>query len=669
KLRLKSLPILSLLAFSLLFLINDNFPVSFIYNFFQSHIPFFKEAFRFPDDKIFNVYVLLISIFFGYFCFFVIEKLKKLNVKFEAVFALIIVLLIGFYSVPSFTGNFINKFMRVEIPKYYFDTFSYLDTQSETARVANLPIHSPWGWVYYNWYSDKPSYQGAGFLYFGIKQPLLDRDFDRWSPYNESYYREMSYAIYKKDSNLLKNVINKYKIGFIFIDKSVFEPNNPLSILFFEQSQKEIEKTGLVLDKKTFGKITIFKLKNDTQIAKSISTNINVNPSTTTLYEDFAYENFGNYISTDNDTQLQNTLFPFRDLIDNQSKLHQNILSLDNEKITLNPLQKVENLKTSGLSDNLDLIPSDLIAERNGSGLSLSFYLNTPVFDKIPSSSPIKASFNIVNPNRNLSISINQNQLFNIGVLPDATPIALGKTLIQNGDNQISAFDTSLITPIKDVSKIIVPFFTPCEEGGNTERADVGDNKMQLSGIGNLCLLIPYGFFPANLNGQNANILTDFQFRFGGDANITSCLFSQETSQCLYYQNPVRSGNIASFPFVLSTDNVGKRAIKIFFKSTNNKENKYLLTDFTSWYSKSIVDLNFSKSFLSNIFIKNPTVSFDKIYLSKNIIYDPGFNVSTFNKLQSDCPAPQISAKKELISVDGVFAAKYSSLNGSFCDH
>jgi hypothetical protein len=130
--------------------------------------------------------------------------------KLEAIFALIIVGAIFFYSLPSFASNFINADMRVQIPQQYFQLFDYLNTQPEDLRVANLPINSPYGWVYYNW-----GYQGAGFLYFGIKQPLLDRDFDRWSPYNESYYREMSYAIYKNDQNLLKNVINKYQIGFI----------------------------------------------------------------------------------------------------------------------------------------------------------------------------------------------------------------------------------------------------------------------------------------------------------------------------------------------------------------------------------------------------------------------------------------------------------------------
>ncbi len=201
KLRLKSLPLFAVLAISLFFLINDNFPTSFIYNFFQNHIPFFKEALRFPDDKILNIYVFLVSVFFGFAALFIIEKLERVKLKFKtgAIFTLVVSLLILYYSFPSFSGNFINSYMRVKIPDSYFKLFDYLNTQPGSLRIANLPIESPWGWVYYDW-----GYQGAGFLYFGVKQPLFDRDFDRWRPYNESYYREMSYAIYKGDKNLRK---------------------------------------------------------------------------------------------------------------------------------------------------------------------------------------------------------------------------------------------------------------------------------------------------------------------------------------------------------------------------------------------------------------------------------------------------------------------------------
>lgn len=671
QLKEKAIPIFFVLGFSLIFLINDNFPMSHVYQFLQQNFPLFKEALRFPENKIFNEYIFLVSIFFGYFCLFAVNYITKIKLKIKnlnLVFAIIISILIIFYSLPSFSGNFINYYMRINIPNEYFKVFNYLKTQPDSVKVANLPIQSPWGWVYYDWYNNKPSYQGAGFLYFGIKQPLLDRDFDRWSPYNESYYREMSYAIYKEDKSLLTNVINKYKIGFIFIDKSVTDPQKPKSTLYFEQSKKLIEQTGLVIERKDFGNIEVFKLKKDQAIAESLNTNINVNPETTTTYHDFAYDLHKNYI-TSKDSNLSPLFFPFRDLIDNQSKLHENIVKIDNEKITLNPSSRVNNFQTSSLSQNLSLIPSDLLVEKIGRQLTISIYPNTPVFDNTPSTSPIKGSIDIGSVNRNLSISLNQNELFNIGNLPENTPIGIGKVLLKNDTNTVSAFDTTLLTQIANVVKIINPFFSSCKQDNPAPTAGFTDNGIKLEGKGDICILIPFGYFPKESNNKANNILTDFQFQFVGNAKITSCLFNQETSSCLYYRNPIRHGNIVSLPYVLSEDKTNKRAIKIFIESPDDKQNKYVLGNLTSWFSKSIVDLTLSKNFISGIFTKENNLSFDKIYLPRNIAYDPGFTITKIKKLDSDCKSSLSKAKKEIINQNGVESIKYTSTVGSFCDH
>ena len=128
-----SIPFLIILAISLFFLVNDNFPFSFIFKFLQDHLPFFKEALRFPGDKVLNIYIFLVSVFFGYFCLFVLEKLEKQ--KWASVFFIAVTsLLLFYYNLPSFQGNFINKLMRVEIPKYYFELFDYLKTQEKNAE-------------------------------------------------------------------------------------------------------------------------------------------------------------------------------------------------------------------------------------------------------------------------------------------------------------------------------------------------------------------------------------------------------------------------------------------------------------------------------------------------------------------------------------------------------
>jgi hypothetical protein len=662
KLKLKFVPLLLLLGFCLFFLINDNFPAAPIYNFFQNYFPFFREAFRFPDDKILNLYVFLASIFFGYFVLFAIEKLKKINFKFELIFAVVIAVLIFSYSLPSFAGNFINTAMRVQIPNQYFQLFDYLNKQPDTLRVANLPINSPYGWVYYNW-----GYQGAGFLYFGVKQPLLDRDFDRWSPYNESYYREMSYAIYKEDPSLLKNVINKYQIGFILIDKNVIDPQNPTKILYFDQSKKLIKASGLLENEHDFGNIELFRLKTDPNIITAVNTNVNVSPTTTSTYEDFAYNRYGNYITSPTIQGFDNQFYPFRDLIDNQSKLHSNILSIGDENITLSPLKPVQNFQTGQLANYFSVIPADLIVEKSGNNLNISLYPNAPSFDSLSSAQPLQATVNIGKATNNLSLSVNQNSLFSLDNLPENTPLAIAKVTLDNDNNLLSGFDNNNLTPINNTQAVINPFFSSCD-GKTAPQAIFSGNSIQITGKGNICILIPYGFFPNQINGQNTNLLTNFSFQFSGNAQINSCLFDQQTSSCTYYKSPIRTGKIVSFQYVLPANKTNSSALEIIIKANNPNQTSYLLTNLSATYAKSLFDLNISKAAINNSFMPDQLISFSKVTLPKNIIYDPGFTVTSVQKFNNDCPSTLNDAKKEIVNINGTEAIRYNATDGSFCD-
>ena len=684
KLKKNSIPFFILLLISLFFLINDNFPFSSIFKFLQNQLPFFKEALRFPDDKVLNIYVFLISIFFGYFCLFVLEKVEKRKWA-SILFVVLTALLIFYYNLPSFGGNFINKFVRVDIPKAYFELFDYLKLQDESEKVANLPMHSPYGWVYYNWSGlsesegarlldmrglDKPSFQGAGFLYFGIKQPLLDRDFDRWSHYNESYYREMSYAIYKKDVELLKNVIKKYDLGFIFVDTSVYDSQHPPSAMFFDESKKLIRQTGLIEEEKIFGTITLYKLtKNKTGYFGQSNTNINVNPPTKTLYSDVAYNTYGDYLTATPKEEYNNLIFPFRNLIDNQSRLLPNILSLDSEKIVINPSDKIQRFDTSNFADNINIIPSDVLLERKNNSLNVSIYPNTPVFDQTPSSSPIKGTLNVAGNSQNLYFSANQNELFKLDKLLENTPVAIGKILLKNADNDIALFDSTDISPVLDISKKINPFFSNCDEKAAPPSVEVTDANITIKANSNICILVPLGFFE-NTAKSDTNLLTNFGFEINGGGKITSCLYNQETSKCLYYKDPEKSADAVNFVYALKTTQTEKRAIKIFIDKKIVGQENIKLFNFRASSAKALSEAVIPKNTLTNAFIKTADFSFDKIYLPNNIIYNPGFEITNLKKLESDCKGPlQVGVKKELVAENGRKAIKYSSQVGSFCDH
>lgn len=214
----KVLVFLPISVIGFLMLLNGTFPMTWVFSNLSLISETLKEALRFPFTKFSILYMLGLSIFFAIGIQLIFEKLNR-NVLTKATTAVITA---GFilYFLPAFKGDLVSPSMRVSIPKEYFQMFEFFDTKNADERVAVLPIHSFWGWVYNDW-EQSNGYQGAGFLQFGIKQPLLDRDHDRWSKFNEQYQREMKYAIYSQNVNLIRDVLKKYDVKWILFDTSV----------------------------------------------------------------------------------------------------------------------------------------------------------------------------------------------------------------------------------------------------------------------------------------------------------------------------------------------------------------------------------------------------------------------------------------------------------------
>ncbi len=285
--------------FCLFFLLNNNWA----FHYLQDRLVLFKEVFRLPFTK-FSIFLM-----FAYASFFAFavtsfgESIGRLFSKYKFISDTIIYSLIAFsliyYASPMLSGYLISPSMRVNIPSRYFELFSYMDKQNEYGRVANLPINTFWGWVYHDWDStDHTGYQGAGFLWFGIKQPLLDREFDRWDILNEQYYREMSTAIYSQDVAALQNVLEKYKIKWILLDKSVIAPGADEKSLFYKQTKELFGKSKLIFLEKDFGGgLSLFSYSGDFAREEVLETFIYSNDSVFKEHDDPIYKQYGNYVS------------------------------------------------------------------------------------------------------------------------------------------------------------------------------------------------------------------------------------------------------------------------------------------------------------------------------------------------------------------------------------
>lgn len=262
-------------------------------DFLRDNVPFVREALRFPFNKFSTLLSLSISIFLAIFFENIFSVVKRNILKVTTV--VLFTVFSTAYFLPAFAGFLISPYMRVNYSKSYFELFDYFKTQEEYGRIADLPIHSVYGWSYY-----KFGYQGAGFLWFGIDKPLMNREFDRWNTKNEDYFNEMSYAIYNNNSKLIENTLKKYQIRWILLDKNVYSPLEGEEILHFGQTQKTLQEiSNLKLDKRIGENIYVYKyFPQDQFVKETVLKNIPlVSNEYFREYEDLNFENLGNFYS------------------------------------------------------------------------------------------------------------------------------------------------------------------------------------------------------------------------------------------------------------------------------------------------------------------------------------------------------------------------------------
>ncbi len=187
----------------------------------NSAIPLIGELFRSPFTKFSIPLSLAFAFFFSIGSMFILDLFTFLHNRLTYIFTLfsVAIALLLFMS-PAFAGNLVSSNMRLTIPSEYFDLFTYLKSQDTSTRIANFPQYTFWGWNYYDW-----GYRGSGFLWHGIKQPLLDRAFDVWDKSSEKYYEEISTAIYSNNQSDFERVIDKYSINWVLLDKHIISPD------------------------------------------------------------------------------------------------------------------------------------------------------------------------------------------------------------------------------------------------------------------------------------------------------------------------------------------------------------------------------------------------------------------------------------------------------------
>ncbi|MEK7597312.1 MAG: hypothetical protein AAB441_01560 [Patescibacteria group bacterium] len=292
---------------------NQQFPFSLPYQIIQK-LPLYLEIFRIYFTKLSILAGFSYAVLFSIGLYQLSKKITSFKLELSTYLVIFGLLILSIF--PIFQNGLFYSNVRLSIPNEYFQLMDFFAHENPNGRIANLPQHSYVYWNFYNW-----GYRGSGFLWYGIKQPILDRAFDVWSPGNENYYWELSQAFHAKNITLFNNVIHKYAISWIMVDKNIVIPSNPKS-LQYDEIQSFLNKSELISYVKSFGNIDIYTLKKQgLKDYINIQSNLPyVSPKYNWASIDSATQQYGDYISTNNN-DLATVFFPFREINGNKNDM------------------------------------------------------------------------------------------------------------------------------------------------------------------------------------------------------------------------------------------------------------------------------------------------------------------------------------------------------------
>lgn len=280
----------------------NNTPVAAeINNVIRGTFPLINEALRFPFTKFITLFAFCFAVLFTFGFSFILKRFSKFR-NFILAFTLIIIATI---SLPAFQGYFTSPYLKQELPQEYLTFFSDMQKKDPTQRVVLFPVQTFWNWQYRNW-----GHRGSGFSWYGLPQPIMERAFDPWSPYDEQFYNEISYATNTQDSELFNNVLKKYDISYILVDETILNAISAKDINY-DSLEKFLHTQENLSREKNYGELKLYKVNKNTGWVYALDnkTTKEVYPNYTFEKADSIYALSDNYITGANNPSVVN-LFP-----------------------------------------------------------------------------------------------------------------------------------------------------------------------------------------------------------------------------------------------------------------------------------------------------------------------------------------------------------------------
>jgi len=297
-------------------LLSNTPPFNFLNDLIREN-GFVNQIFRSPFTK-FSIPLALVAAYFFAITLSSLDerikiKIKKLHINTAFVLGLILVL--G-TTLPSFNHQSISQVMQIKYPKPYTDLITYFKSVDKAKRIGLLPEYTFWGWYHYRW-----GYDGSGFLWYGIEQPIISRTFDVWSLSSESYFWELKSALEAEDPKSLEQVFEKYDVDYVLFDTSLMPIVSSTKGIQYQSITELLKNTPSLHKVKDFGFLSLYEVRHKTPInsfivlAHSVP---NIGPTITATNKDTAYSQNSLYETTS--SRPFDAYYPFLDLM-TQTKL------------------------------------------------------------------------------------------------------------------------------------------------------------------------------------------------------------------------------------------------------------------------------------------------------------------------------------------------------------
>lgn len=274
---------------------------------------FINQIFRSPFTKFVVPYSLVFSFLFAEGLVILNSLLTYILKKYSPILiGLCACICIGVISYPAFDGYLYPKELKVSIPPSYHSAMTYFQNVDKNKRIALLPDYTYWGWFFNSW-----GYNGSGFLWYGVEQPIISHTFDVWSRESENYYWEIKQAIESEDPNLFQAVANKYNVSYFLLDKSLLPITSSAKGMQYDRLEKLMPKVAGVHRIEEWGNLVLFENEAQSKVNNFITISSGaptIGPTIEQTNLDTAFEASEGYITKSNLGE-NDAIYPFLNLM------------------------------------------------------------------------------------------------------------------------------------------------------------------------------------------------------------------------------------------------------------------------------------------------------------------------------------------------------------------